>query len=181
MSFPRWREAGDLIRVEEFREDGTLVIRADLPGIDPDKDVELTVSDGMLHIGAERREEEKREEKGYLRHEVRYGSLSRSLPLPEGVTEDDITATYEAGVLEIRVPEPKRGTGQEDSDQQGLTSAEGRAVASRSVLRPPVGVHRKGGWVSWRTVPTFAAGVLAVTRRPACVPGGGAHVPVRLR
>jgi len=97
MSFPRWWEAGDLIRVEEFREDGTLVIRADLPGIDPGKDVELTVSDGILHIRAERREEEKREEKGYVRQEVRYGSLSRSLPLPEGVTEDDITATYEAG------------------------------------------------------------------------------------
>ena len=108
MAFPRWREAEDLIRVEEFREDGTLVIRADLPGIDPDKDVELTVSGGILHIEAERRVEEKREEKGYVRQELRYGSLSRSLPLPEGVTEANITATYKAGVLEIRIPEPKR-------------------------------------------------------------------------
>ena len=107
MSFPRWLEAGDLIRVEEYREDGTLVVRADLPGIDPDKDVELTVAGGMLHIEAERREEEKREEKGYLRREVRYGAFSRSLPLPEGVTEADITATYMAGVLKIRVAEPK--------------------------------------------------------------------------
>ena len=107
MPFARWREAEDLIRVEEYREDGTLVIRADLPGIDPDKDVELTVSDGMLHIEAERREEEKREEKGYLRREVRYGSFSRSLPLPKGMTEADITATYNDGVLEIRIPEPK--------------------------------------------------------------------------
>jgi HSP20 family protein len=108
-AFPRWREAGELIRVEEFREDGTLVIRADLPGIDPDKDVELTVTDGMLHIEAERHEEEKREEKGYVRQELRYGALSRSLPLPEGVTAADITATYKAGVLEIRIPEPARG------------------------------------------------------------------------
>jgi len=107
MAFPLWWGAGDLIRVEEYREDGALVVRADLPGIDPDKDVELTVSDGMLHIGAERREEEKREEKGYLRREVRYGSFSRSLPLPAGVAEADITATYKDGVLEIRVPEPK--------------------------------------------------------------------------
>lgn len=106
-AFQRWREAEELIRVEEFREDGTLVIRADLPGIDPDKDVELTVTDGILHIEAERREEEKHEEKGYVRQELRYGSLSRSLPLPEGVTESDITATYKAGVLEIRIPEPK--------------------------------------------------------------------------
>jgi HSP20 family protein len=107
MPFSRWRELEELIRVEEYREDGALVIRADLPGIDPDKDVELTVSAGMLHIEAERHEEEKREEKGYVRREVRYGSLSRSLPLPEGVTEADITATYKDGVLEIRVPEPK--------------------------------------------------------------------------
>ncbi len=108
MAFPRWWRVEDLIQVEEYREDGTLVIRADLPGIDPDKDVELTVSNGMLHIEAERREEEKREEKGYVRQEVRYGSLSRSLPLPAGVTEADITATYKAGVLEIRIPEPER-------------------------------------------------------------------------
>jgi len=107
--FPRWWGVEDLIRVEEYREDGTLVIRADLPGIDPDADVELTVSDGMLHIEAERREEEKKEGKGYVRRELRYGSLSRSLPLPEGVTEADIAATYKDGVLEIRVPEPKRG------------------------------------------------------------------------
>jgi HSP20 family protein len=83
MMFPRWREAEELVRVEEFREDGTLVIRADLPGIDPDKDVELTISDEILHIEAERREEDKREEKGYVRRELRYGSLSRSLPIPE--------------------------------------------------------------------------------------------------
>ena len=81
--------------------------RADLPGIDPDKDVELSVAGGMLHIEAERHAEEKREEKGYLRREVRYGAFSRSLPLPEGVTEADITASCKDGVLEIRIPEPK--------------------------------------------------------------------------
>ena len=108
MAFPFLWGAADMIHVEVSREDGTLVVRADLPGIDPDKDVELTIAGGMLHIEAERREEEKHEEKGYLRQELRYGSLSRSLPLPEGVTEADIAATYKDGVLEIRIPEPKR-------------------------------------------------------------------------
>lgn len=108
MSFPHWHDGDDLIRVEEFRDDGTLVVRADLPGIDPEKDVEVTVTDGMLHIHAERREEDKKEGKGYLRQELRYGLLSRTLPLPEGVTESDITASYKAGMLEIRVPEPKQ-------------------------------------------------------------------------
>jgi HSP20 family protein len=108
MAFPFLWGAADMIHVEEYQEDGTLVVRADLPGIDPDKDLELTIAGGMLHIEAERREEEKQEGKGYLRREVRYGSFSRSLPLPEGVTEADIAATYKDGVLEIRIPEPTR-------------------------------------------------------------------------
>ena len=106
--FHRWTDMEGLIRVEEFHEDGTLVVRADLPGIDPEKDVELTVADGMLRIEAERREEEKKEDKGYLRQELHYGSLARTLPLPEGVTESDIKATYKAGILEIRISEPKQ-------------------------------------------------------------------------
>jgi HSP20 family protein len=105
--FSHWRETGEFIRIEEFRDDGTLVVRADLPGVDPEKDIEVTISDGMLRINAERHTEEAREEKGYLVEEVRYGSLSRSLPLPAGVTESDITAAYQDGVLEVRVSEPK--------------------------------------------------------------------------
>jgi HSP20 family protein len=94
----------DLIRVDEYRDRNTQVIRAELPGIDPDKDVEITVTDGMLRISAERRVEEKTEDKGYIRHEMRYGSLTRTLPLPDGATESDITAGYKNGILEIRVP-----------------------------------------------------------------------------
>ena len=94
--------------MEEFHDNGTLVVRADLPGIDPENDVELTVADGMLRIEAERREEEKKADKGYLRQELRYGSLTRTLPLPEGVTGSDVKATYKAGILEIRIPEPKQ-------------------------------------------------------------------------
>jgi HSP20 family protein len=100
-----WTGAG-MIPVDEFQEEGALIVRAELPGIDPERDVELTVSDHALHIGAERKEEEVRE-KGYLRHEVRCGSFSRTLPLPEGVTEADITASYKDGILEIRIPTPK--------------------------------------------------------------------------
>jgi HSP20 family protein len=94
----------EVIRVDEYRDDDTQVIRAELPGIDPDEDVELTVSGGMLRIDARRRTEERTEEKGYTRHEMRYGSFTRTLPLAEGATEDDIRAGYKDGVLEIRVP-----------------------------------------------------------------------------
>jgi HSP20 family protein len=100
----------DLIRVDEYHEDGVLVVKAEMPGIDPDKDVELTVSDHVLHIAAVRREEEKTEEKGYVRQEIRSGSFGRALALPPGVTESDITATYENGILEIRIPAPEPAT-----------------------------------------------------------------------
>lgn len=97
----------DVIKVDEYNDGKDLVIRAEMPGIDPDKDVELTVSNGMLNIQAERREEERKQQKGYRRHELRYGSFSRSLPLPTGTKESDITASYDNGILEIRVPAPK--------------------------------------------------------------------------
>jgi HSP20 family protein len=98
----------DLIRVDQFHDGPTEVIRAELPGVDPAKDVELTVTDGMLRIHAERRVEEKTEERDYVRHEMRHGTLTRTLPLPEGVSGSDITATYKDGILEIRIPVPTR-------------------------------------------------------------------------
>ena len=99
--------ADHFVRVDEFREDDTLVVRAEVPGIDPEKDVQITVADGVLHIGAERREEKKEEGKDYYRQELRYGSFSRDLPLPPGVNESDVKAKYRDGILEIRVPLPK--------------------------------------------------------------------------
>jgi HSP20 family protein len=105
------RPGAEVIRVDEYLDNDAQVIRAELPGIDPAKDVELTVTDGMLRIAAERRTEEKSADKGYRRHELRYGSYARVLPLPEGVVEDDITATYKDGILEVRVPIPKQPAG----------------------------------------------------------------------
>jgi HSP20 family protein len=95
--------AGQL-QVEEFIDDGTLVVRVELPGIDPDNDVELTVREGALHVRAERRQETTVEAKQGYRSELRYGAFSRVLPLPVGSSEQDITASYAAGILEIRVP-----------------------------------------------------------------------------
>jgi HSP20 family protein len=93
-----------LIRVDEYRDGDVHVIRAELPGIDPEKDVEVTVQDGMLRISAQRRVEEDTQDKGYTRHELRYGSFARSLPMPDGAGEADITAAYRDGILEIRIP-----------------------------------------------------------------------------
>ncbi|GAA4551133.1 Hsp20/alpha crystallin family protein [Pseudonocardia xishanensis] len=102
-----WDWSGeDLIRVDEYRDGDTQVIKAELPGIDPAEDVEITVVDGMLRIKAERRIEQDREDKGYTRHEIRYGAMTRTLPLPQNVAEADISASYDNGILEIRVPVP---------------------------------------------------------------------------
>ncbi len=92
------------IKVEEFEDDGHLVVRAEMPGIDPDEDVELTMSDHMLRLHAERRTEEKVEDKKGYRSEFRYGSFSRTVRLPAGASESDVLATYNDGILEVRIP-----------------------------------------------------------------------------
>ena len=92
------------IRVEEEIKNDAMVIRAELPGIDPEKDVDISVSDGMLLIKAERRSETKEENEGRVRSEFRYGSYTRTLPLPKGASESDVKATYKDGILEVTVP-----------------------------------------------------------------------------
>jgi len=99
------------MKVEEFRDGDTLVVRAEMPGIDPDKDVEITVSDGMLHLSAERRSETKTEDKKGYRSEFRYGSFSRSVRLPAGAGEEDVKATYDDGILEVRIPIDEKSNG----------------------------------------------------------------------
>ncbi|MCU1522227.1 MAG: Hsp20/alpha crystallin family protein, partial [Arthrobacter sp.] len=85
-----------------------LVVRAEVPGIDPDNDVDVSVSEGMLHIKAEREEKSEHKSKSGYRSEFRYGSFQRSIALPPGAKEEDITASYKDGVLEIRAPAPAR-------------------------------------------------------------------------
>ena len=92
------------LRVEEFMDDKTLVVRAELPDIDPEKDVEIVVVDGELRIKAEKQARTEHKEKDSYRSEFQYGSFRRTVALPAGTTESDVTATYKDGVLEIRVP-----------------------------------------------------------------------------
>jgi HSP20 family molecular chaperone IbpA len=88
------------VRVEDYVEGDTYVLRAELPGIDPDKDVEITVDRDVLTISGERREEVKERN----RQELHYGSFMRSITLPGDAREKDISASYADGVLEVRVP-----------------------------------------------------------------------------
>ncbi len=92
------------LRVEEYREGDDLVVRADLPGIDPDKDVEVTLADGVLHTLAHREERSEHKENHGYRSEFRYGSFARKVALPPGTDEESVVASYTDGVLEVRVP-----------------------------------------------------------------------------
>jgi len=95
---------GHMIRLEDEMQDGHYLLRAELPGIDPAKDVDITVRDGQLTIKAER--SEKKEAKG--RSEFSYGSFTRSITLPAGANEDDIKASYDKGILTVDVAIPEQ-------------------------------------------------------------------------
>jgi HSP20 family protein len=102
------REGGMWTPQIEVRQRGNeLVVRADLPGIKKE-DVNVEVNDGMLTISGERRQEDTEEREGFYRSERSYGTFYRSIPLPEGVTEDQISASFEDGVLEVVVPTPQQ-------------------------------------------------------------------------
>ena len=92
--------AGQVFRLEESIRDDRYVIRAELPGLDPEHDIEVTVDGRILTIRAERRQQDK----GSYRSEFRYGSLARVVRLPARVDPADVTARYDKGVLEVSVP-----------------------------------------------------------------------------
>lgn len=98
-----------LIRLEDQLSDTEYTVRAELPGLDPEKDVQIGVEHGFLTIRAERKEEKQSRH----RTEFRYGMLQRSVPLPESADVDKVRARYRDGILEIVVPlkakaEPKQ-------------------------------------------------------------------------
>ena len=102
---------GDLdswLRVEEYQEADTLVVKAEVPGIDPEQDVEITLAGNQLHIGVRHEEKSEHKSKHGYRSEFRYGTFSRTVTLPPGVNEQDLRATYNDGVLEVRIPIPEQ-------------------------------------------------------------------------
>jgi HSP20 family protein len=94
----QWAPALDVVQ-----DGGDLLIRAELPGVKRE-DVEITLHERVLTISGERRAEEQREGSGYYVRERRHGSFRRSLVLPHDVEEGQVSAQFEDGVLEVRVP-----------------------------------------------------------------------------
>jgi HSP20 family protein len=96
----RWAPPMDLSETED-----ALVLRADLPGLDRD-DVSIEIKDNVLTVSGERRSEHEDKKEGYHRIERSYGSFSRSLTLPRGIQPESVSADFDKGVLEVRIPKP---------------------------------------------------------------------------
>jgi HSP20 family protein len=97
----RWTPAMDLVEHEDH-----FILRADLPGL-AEADVNLEVRDNTLRISGERKAEHEQRERGWYRVERQFGKFSRALTLPEGVNADAIDASFDHGVLEVRIPKPE--------------------------------------------------------------------------
>ncbi len=98
----RWVPAMDLVETDE-----QFVLRADLPGLD-ESDVKIEVHDKVLTLSGERSYEHEAKKDGFYRLERGSGQFSRSLTLPDGVDPDAITASFDKGVLEVRIPKPEQ-------------------------------------------------------------------------
>jgi HSP20 family protein len=96
-------------QVEVRQNNGQLLVRADLPGLTKD-DVKVEVTNDILTLSGERKEEKEEKREGFYRSERSYGSFYRQIPLPEGTKTEDANATFRNGVLEITMPAPKAET-----------------------------------------------------------------------
>jgi len=90
-------------KVDVKETDNAIVLCAELPGVPRDQ-INIEVDNGVLTISGEKQQEKKEESERYHRIERSYGQFSRSMSLPEGVTADQIQATYNHGLLEVTLP-----------------------------------------------------------------------------
>jgi HSP20 family protein len=98
----RWIPAMDLVETDDH-----FVLKADLPGLS-DEDVHIDVEGDVLTVSGERKSEHEDKREGYVRVERAYGAFRRSLTLPEGVDPEAVTARFDSGVLEVRIPKPEQ-------------------------------------------------------------------------
>ena len=98
----RWTPAADLVEADDH-----FALTLDLPGLSED-DVTIEVADDLLTVSGERKTVNETKRDGYVRVERGYGSFRRTLRLPEGVDAEAVTASFDKGVLEVRVPKPEQ-------------------------------------------------------------------------
>jgi HSP20 family protein len=98
----RWMPAMDLVETDE-----SFVLRADLPGLS-EEDIKIEFEDGTLTVSGDRKAEHESKNEGYYRVERAFGAFSRSLTLPQGIDPEAVTASFDRGVLEVRIPKPEQ-------------------------------------------------------------------------
>jgi HSP20 family protein len=98
----RWIPAMDLVETDD-----QFVLKADLPGL-TDEDVSIDVEGDVLTVSGERKAEHEDKREGYVRVERSFGAFRRSLTLPEGVDPEAVSASFDRGVLEVRIPKPEQ-------------------------------------------------------------------------
>ena len=122
----RWTPAMDVVEDADH-----YVLRADLPGMD-ESDVRIEVEHDVLTVAGERKAEHASRKDGYMRVERSFGSFHRSMKLPEGVDADAITAAFDKGVLEVRVPKPEQRKPRRVAIQVGTQSGDDRMIEGGS-------------------------------------------------
>ena len=128
----RWIPAMDLVESGDH-----FVLRADLPGM-KQEDVQIEFEDNVLSISGERRSEHEERDEGFHRVERAFGSFQRTLTLPKGVDPEAISARFEDGVLEVRIPKPEEskprrisiGVGGETRTIEGTSTQRGEEIAA---------------------------------------------------
>lgn len=124
--------AGFVPAVEVAREGADVVVRVELPGVDVERDVAIEVDRGKLIISGERRDERSEQAEGVLVRELRYGQFRREFALPPGVSPEQVEATYDAGLLDVRV----RGVVQPEPSTVRVPIMTARSDSSRVVESP---------------------------------------------
>ncbi len=99
---PRWAPAMDLVE-----SDDAFVLKADIPGVE-ESDVHVHVDGDVLTISGERRAERERRKDGYVRVERAFGQFRRSVSLPDGIAPEQVEASFDRGVLTVRIPKPEQ-------------------------------------------------------------------------
>jgi HSP20 family protein len=127
----RWVPAMDLVETDD-----SFVLKADLPGLS-EGDVAIEVEENVLTVSGERKAEHEDKREGYVRVERSFGSFRRSLTLPKGVDPEAVTAAFDKGVLEVRIPKPEErkprrvsiSVGDAPAAIEGSEAAEGNEAA----------------------------------------------------
>lgn len=130
--------SGFVPAVELISQGDDVLIRLELPGVDPAEDLDIEVAPGKLTIRGERKAKTTSEQQGVLVRELRYGSFDRQFALPQGVDESAVEAHYDQGMLEVKVrgvvrrpPEPKKIQIRKGDDSRSVDATPSEAKAAK--------------------------------------------------